>query len=109
MNNRAKIITEQALSLPREEQEALYHALAESLGLTGASIEEVWLDEPEPVASYRLSQVEEEAVAEGQAQARRGEFVSDEEVAAFYKHHGVLGPLHAASDWRFGPHFQRYH
>jgi putative addiction module component (TIGR02574 family) len=47
MNERAKIITEQALSLPREEQEALYHALAESLGLPDGSIEEAWLDEAE--------------------------------------------------------------
>jgi hypothetical protein len=32
MNEHAKIITEQALPLPREEQEAIYRALAESLG-----------------------------------------------------------------------------
>jgi predicted transcriptional regulator len=87
MNSRAKIITEQALSLPVEERAALYHALAESLGLPDASIEEACLDEPG--GPYRLSQAEEAAVAEGQAQARRGEFVSDEEVAAFYKRHGL--------------------
>jgi predicted transcriptional regulator len=45
--------------------------------------------EAERVGPYRLSRAEEEAVAEGLAQARRGEFVSDEEVAAFYKRHGV--------------------
>ena len=87
MNKRAKIITEQALALPREEQEALYRALAESLGLPDASTEEAWLEESG--APYRLSQAEEAAVAKGQAQARRGEFVSDEEVAAFYKRHGL--------------------
>jgi hypothetical protein len=86
MNERAKIITEQALALPREEQAALYRALAESLGLPYASNDEDWLDEAGP---YRLSPTEEKAVAEGQAQARRGEFVSDEEVAAFYKRHGL--------------------
>jgi hypothetical protein len=31
-HERAKFITEQALALPREEQEAIYRALAESLG-----------------------------------------------------------------------------
>jgi predicted transcriptional regulator len=41
------------------------------------------------VGAYRLSNVEEKAVAEGREQARRGEFVSDEEVAAFYKRHGL--------------------
>ena len=29
------------------------------------------------------------AVREGQAQARRGEFMSDEDMAAFFKSHGV--------------------
>jgi predicted transcriptional regulator len=41
------------------------------------------------VGPYRLSPAEEKAVAEGREQARRGEFVSDEEVAAFYKRHGL--------------------
>jgi hypothetical protein len=89
MNERAKNITEQALALPREEQEALYRALAENLGLPDESIEEAWPDEPDRGAPYRLSQAEEAAAAEGRAQARRGEFVSDEEVAAFYKRHGL--------------------
>lgn len=29
------------------------------------------------------------AVREGQEQARRGEFVSDEDMAAFFRHHNV--------------------
>ena len=37
MNERAKIITEQALALPRDEQEALYRALAESLVVPNAA------------------------------------------------------------------------
>jgi hypothetical protein len=32
MNERAKIIMEQALALPRDEQEGLYRTLARSLG-----------------------------------------------------------------------------
>jgi putative addiction module component (TIGR02574 family) len=47
MNERAKIITEQALALPRDEQEELYRALGESLGKPVAAIEEAWLDEAE--------------------------------------------------------------
>jgi predicted transcriptional regulator len=45
--------------------------------------------EADRVGPYQLSPDEEAAVAEGRAQARRGEFVSDEEVAAFYKRHGL--------------------
>ena len=44
--------------------------------------------EADRVGPYRLSPDEEAAVAEGRTQARRGEFVSDEEVAAFCKRHG---------------------
>jgi predicted transcriptional regulator len=43
----------------------------------------------ERVRPYKLSPAEEESVAEGLEQARRGEFVSDEEVAAFYQRHGL--------------------
>jgi hypothetical protein len=45
--------------------------------------------EAQRVGPHRLSPAGEEAVAEGLEQARRGEFVSDEEVAAFYKRHGL--------------------
>jgi hypothetical protein len=40
MNERAKIITEQALALPREEREVIYRALAESLGKSDESVDE---------------------------------------------------------------------
>jgi predicted transcriptional regulator len=39
----------------------------------------------EPV---RLDEETRAAIREGRAQARRGEFVSDEEMAAFFKSHG---------------------
>jgi predicted transcriptional regulator len=39
---------------------------------------------------YVMSDEERAAVEEGLAQARRGEFVSDEEMAAFWKKHGVV-------------------
>ena len=35
------------------------------------------------------SDEEWEAIQEGSAQAERGEFVSDEDMAAFYKRHGL--------------------
>ena len=38
---------------------------------------------------YRLTEDERAAVREGLEQARRGEFVSDEEMEAFWKRHGV--------------------
>ncbi len=47
MNERAKIIAKQALVLPRDEQEELRRALAESLGKPDATIDEAWLDEAE--------------------------------------------------------------
>ncbi len=45
--------------------------------------------EAERVGRYVLSAAEAEAVAEGREQAQRGEFVSDEELAAFFERHGV--------------------
>jgi predicted transcriptional regulator len=41
------------------------------------------------VGGYRMSADERSAVLEGLAQADRGEFVSDEEMAAFFKRHGL--------------------
>lgn len=38
---------------------------------------------------YRLSDDERAAIEEGLAQADRGEFVSEEDMAAFFKRHGV--------------------
>jgi len=39
---------------------------------------------------YVMSDDERGAVREGLAQARRGDFVADDEMAAFWKKHGVL-------------------
>jgi predicted transcriptional regulator len=36
-----------------------------------------------------VSEEEWKAIQEGNAQAERGEFVSDEDMAAFYKRHGL--------------------
>ena len=58
MNERPKIIIQQALSLPRDEQEALYCALAESLGKPDADIDEAWLDEAEDrLAAYDRGEI----------------------------------------------------
>jgi putative addiction module component (TIGR02574 family) len=58
MNKRAKIITEQALALPRDEREELYRALAESLGKPDAAIDEAWLNEAEDrVAAYHRGEI----------------------------------------------------
>jgi putative addiction module component (TIGR02574 family) len=58
MNERAKLITEQALSLPRDEQEELYRALAENLGKPDAAIDEAWLDEAEDrLAAYGRGEI----------------------------------------------------
>jgi putative addiction module component (TIGR02574 family) len=58
MNERAKIITEQALALPRDEQEELYRALAENLGKPDAVGDEAWLDEAEDrLAAYDRGEI----------------------------------------------------
>ena len=58
MSQRARIITEQALALPRDEQEALYLALAECLGKPDAAIEQAWLDEAEDrLAAYDRGEI----------------------------------------------------
>ena len=51
MNQRAKIITEQALA--RKEQEAIYRALAESLGKPDITADDPWYDEAQDrLATY---------------------------------------------------------
>ena len=58
MNERAKLITEQALALPREEQEAIYHALAESLGIPDSAVDDAWYDEAEDrLAAYDRGEI----------------------------------------------------
>ncbi len=58
MNERAKNITEQALALPREEQEAIYRALAEHLGKSDEFVDDAWYDEAEDrLAAYDRGEI----------------------------------------------------
>jgi predicted transcriptional regulator len=70
---------EEAIKKVRELPEADQDEAAEIL-LSVAS------KKGEPI---RLDDATREAIREGRAQARRGEFVSDEEMVAFFKRHGV--------------------
>jgi predicted transcriptional regulator len=45
--------------------------------------------EAQDLGPLRVSDDEWEAIQEGNAQAERGEFVSDTEMARFYKRHGL--------------------
>ena len=47
------------------------------------------LIEAQQAHPLRVSDAEWEAIQEGNAQAERGEFVSDLEMAGFYKRHGL--------------------
>ncbi len=58
MNERAKLITERALALPRKAQEAIYRALAESLGKSDEFDDEAWYDEAEDrLAAYDRGEI----------------------------------------------------
>ncbi len=58
MEEHAKIINEQALALPREEQEAIYRALAESLGKPDLTVDHIWYDEAEDrLAAYDRGEI----------------------------------------------------
>jgi hypothetical protein len=70
---------EEAIKKVRELPEADQNEAAEML-LSVASKSD---------APVRLDDETRAAIQEGQAQARRGEFVSDEDMAAFFKRHGV--------------------
>jgi len=70
---------EEAIKKVRELPEADQNEAAEML-LSVASKSD---------APVRLDDETRAAVREGQAQARRGEFVSDKDMAAFFKRHGV--------------------
>jgi hypothetical protein len=72
-------LLEQAIAKVRELPEADQAEAAEML-LSVAS------KRAKPV---KLDEDTRNAVLEGRAQARRGEFVSDQDMAAFYKRHGV--------------------
>jgi hypothetical protein len=47
------------------------------------------LIEAQDVHALRVSDDEWEAIQEGNAQAERGEFVNDADMAGFYKRHGL--------------------
>jgi hypothetical protein len=72
-------LLEQAIAKVRELPEADQAEAAEMLLSVAAK-------RGEPV---KLDEETRNAVREGREQARRGEFVSDEDMAAFYKRHGI--------------------
>jgi predicted transcriptional regulator len=78
MSRMTKLL-EEAIKKVRELPEADQNEAAEML-LSVASKSD---------APVRLDDETRTAVREGQAQARRGEFVSDEDMTAFFKQHGV--------------------
>jgi predicted transcriptional regulator len=75
MNKRLEILIERVAALPEEAQDEL-------LDIVGAI-------EARQSGVYELSDDERVAVRRGLEAAKRGEFVSDEEMAAFFKRHGV--------------------
>ena len=72
-------LLEEAISKVRELPEAEQDEAAAFLLMLAARREE----------PFRLDEDTRAAVEEGEAQARRGEFVSDEEMAAFFKRIGA--------------------
>ncbi len=70
---------EQAIAKVRELPEADQDEVAEMLLSVAAK-------KAKPV---KLDEETRSAILEGREQARRGEFVSDQDMAAFYKRHGV--------------------
>ena len=78
MSRMTKLL-EEAIKKVRELPEADQNEAAEML-LSVASKSD---------APVRLDDETRAAIREGQAQARRGEFVSDKDMAAFFKRHGV--------------------
>lgn len=70
---------EEAIKKVRELSEAEQNEAAEVLLAVASKI-----DEP-----VRLDHETRAAVREGLGQAKRGEFVSDEDMAAFFQRHGV--------------------
>ena len=71
MNQQAKDILRQVTSWPREDQEELAEAAREI--------------EARRTGLYVLSDDEQAAIAE----ARKGGFVSDQDIVAFWKRHGI--------------------
>jgi predicted transcriptional regulator len=75
MNKRLEILLERVSTWPEEDQEQLLEHIAKI--------------ESRQSGVYRLSDEERAAVKKGLAAAERGELVSDEDMAAFFKRHGV--------------------
>jgi predicted transcriptional regulator len=75
MNKRLETLVERISSLPEEAQDELLDHIME-------------IESRQPGA-YRLSDDERAAVKKGLEAAERGEFVSDEDMAVFFKRHGV--------------------
>ena len=75
MNKRLETLLNRVPSWPEDDQEELLdHAIAIEARHSGI---------------YRLTDEERAAVKKGLEAAERGEFVSDEDMAAFFKQHGV--------------------
>jgi predicted transcriptional regulator len=74
MSPKRQILLERVASLPEE-----------LLGEVEETVDEIvrWHEE----GVYRLSDDERTAVRKGMESARRGEFASDEEIAALYRHY----------------------
>ena len=75
MNKRLETLLERVSALPEDAQDEL--------------LDHVALIEARRSGIYQLSDDERAGVRRGLEEAKRGEFVSDEEMAAFFKRHGV--------------------
>jgi predicted transcriptional regulator len=75
MNKRLETLLERVSAWPEEDQEQLLEHIAKI--------------ESRQSGVYRLSDEEKAAVKKGLDAAERSEFVSDENMAAFFKRHGV--------------------
>lgn len=73
--DQAKMLTERFASLPREAQEEL--------------LRDMQRIESKHQGPQEVSDEEWEAIQEGIAQSDRGEYVPDEEMATFFKQHGL--------------------
>jgi len=75
MNKRLETLIERVSALPEEAQDEL--------------LDHVALIEARQSGVYHLTDDERAAVKKGLEAAERGEFVSNEDMAAFFKRHGV--------------------
>ena len=75
MNKRLESLMERISALPEDAQDEL--------------LDHVAIIEARQSGVYHLDDDERAAVRRGLEAAKRGEFVSDEDMAAFFKRHGV--------------------